>query len=838
MPPSNGDDSSGSSRPNSAGNSHPYAFPFTPDKLDLVKYTPPKVNGTYNFGRKPKTSSQANIFRRKERSPYDYKGNGSKKGQSRSSSKGSRQNSLLSTEVVFDDSELYSSQSLPYLPQLQTFVLSELSQFEVGSQEFLDSLLQDENATKELIVDNLLLSSDSFVREAHELVLETNDIVGSKTYFKLIKLAIKALLILVKRYDYCLSPQLELAVYFKLAKLYFYETENIDRADVYINMAIAVAGRNNLLKMKFVSEFLASRILEKTNPGLFLNYLNDRISSYNDMSLTNLTDFLVLLKINYLLVNDPNTGVVLLQALSVNKTLSPVIRTLCTLYQCSLLLHRGSPNEAKALLDKLVPSMEDLTLGQPSQIKAMFLLCRFAYFIQTNDHDGGKKALRDIANYINGERTTEWSTWKPDGTFILTVPLDETLGSQSTSFLITWLNSDEFVVVYYFLSGVHYIMDSSTSKRAKKVFDACLTTIDNQMMELTKATESRRNFAIDHLTNKIVRLSYIRYSVAYYQAWYSFMNNDFTGIAHLESFIKALNSDEFTTEELCYYKLLIPRILYLLGVYSHFRGEKSTAKNYFLKVRNWTVLNTMKKSREASPLQLNMGIGCESFSPENEFSELFTFSTFHLVLLTEFELRRLSTEAESNFAISSEVERCHLFLTALYHDLTKIFAYEDKVTSNSFTMNFANSNKLLIVCYRAILAAYTLHPVSGTVNQENVTLASSLSQQLVQMLEDSWIPKGASFVKALVLYVIYLGSLQLEERNAYFDKCVQQMSHATDNDNIMALFVLRHMLQRSQQNGEHDSSEYLEIQIKAITDTVSSKFVVEKHSSAERIHSN
>lgn len=820
MPPSDGEKSS-TSRPHSE-HASPYALPLSHKGLKLVKYTPPQMNGVYNFG--GDSSSQPNIFRRNARGAVSNR-NSATKGPLGASSQGSQQLSFLQANALLDKSELYSSQSLPYVPQLQTLMLSELSQFEVESQEFLDSLIVDDNAKKDLIMNNLLLSSDAFVKRAHELVLDTNDLVGSKAYFKLIKLAIKALLLLVKSYDYCMSPQLELAVYFKLAKLYFYETENVDKGDMYINMAIAVASRNNLLKMKFVSEFLASRILEKTNPALFLKYLNDRISSYNEIGLNGLADVLVILKINYLLVNGPTTGVVLLQALSANPTLNPIIRTLGTLYQCTLHLHRGSPVEAKVLLDKLASSVESLGIEYPSQIRAMHFLCLFAFFVQTNDHDGGKKVLREIANFIKGEREKEWSTWKPDGSFKLTIPLDEALGSRSFSFLITWLNSDEFVVVYYFLSGVHYIMDASKSGRAEKVFEACLKIIDTQMMELTKVTKSKRNFAIDHLTNKIVRLSYIRYSVAYYQAWYSFMNNDFTGITTLESFVKALNSDEFTTEELCYYKLLIPRILYLLGIYSHYKGKSSAAKNYFLKVRNWTVLDTMKKSLDASPLQLALGIGCESLSPESEFSELFTYSTFHLVLLTEFELRCLSAEVDSNPAKAFEVEKCHLFLTALYHDLTKIFDSKDKVTSNSFTMNFANSNKLLVICYRAILSTYTLNPLSGTVKQESVALASSYGQLLAKMLENSYISKGASFVKALVLYLIYQGSLQLKERNAYFKKCIAQMSHASDNDKIMALFVLREMLQRSQQNGENDKSEFLTLQIKTITDAVSTKFL-------------
>ena len=84
---------------------------------------------------------------------------------------------------------------------------------------------------------------------------------GSKTYFKMIKISIKSLLLLIRKYSNLLNPfYLELIIYFKLARIYFIETEDvIKRADDYVNKAISIATRNNVIKLNSYVNFWLHR---------------------------------------------------------------------------------------------------------------------------------------------------------------------------------------------------------------------------------------------------------------------------------------------------------------------------------------------------------------------------------------------------------------------------------------------------------------------------------------------------------------------------------------------------------------------------------------------------
>lgn len=667
----------------------------------------------------------------------------------------------------------------------------------------------------EFTVHNLIYTSEFFLNKAHLMVLDTSDDVGMKNYYKMIKLSIKALLILIKKYGQFLNPHLELIIYFRLAKLFLNETNNLDRADDYVNKAISISSRNNLVKLKFATEFLAGKILDKTNPKLLPNYLNEKIKTYQSSGYNDLASLLILFKINSLLISDYRTGLIVLQTLTSNSTIS-IISTIACLFEASLHLYRGSPKNCQTSLSKV----EDQVIKEFPQLIAMKLLLQFQFYNQTNDVTNCRNAYEQIGDFISRQRENQWSSWNEDGSFVL----ESSIGDDLIPFQIFWLNSDEFVIVFYFLTGVHFLFELQHPKKADKVFNVCLGLINSQLEELTKIKASKRKFPVSQLTNKIIRLNYTKIYIQYYQVWLLFMKNDFSSIGPLQAFLDNYNANNFTDEELCYYKLLIPKIYYLFGIYNQFHGDLNTAKRYYFLVRQCTSRKS-KTSLIASSLQFLSGIGGETFQAENEYSELFVFSTLHLLVITNYHLQILSSTPNNKqgFDHNTQVSENYNFISSLYQDLDEGFNTERKLSSNTFTMNFTMSNKFLVLTHQAMQLIYASD--DNVVRGGESKILESLHMQIKKAFDELEIPKGMRFVKTFILYVLYLGSISLEEKKKFFSFCMELIKDATtDNEKILSLLILRDSNLINMENNDQDKLKMTNLQIQMLKQQVADKF--------------
>ncbi|KAM9903693.1 hypothetical protein OXX69_007840 [Metschnikowia pulcherrima] len=84
----------------------------------------------------------------------------------------------------------------------------------------LDEVLSSVAKEREFHVMYFIHASDSFITKAHSLVLGANDVCGARVYYNFVKLAIKALNILLNEYGSSLNPHLESIIYQKLGMLY------------------------------------------------------------------------------------------------------------------------------------------------------------------------------------------------------------------------------------------------------------------------------------------------------------------------------------------------------------------------------------------------------------------------------------------------------------------------------------------------------------------------------------------------------------------------------------------------------------------------------------------
>lgn len=692
------------------------------------------------------------------------------------------------------------------------------------------SIIANSDTRNELVVNNLLITSNYFLNKAHEVVLHSSTIQGSNTYFKLIKISIKALLLLIRKYGKCLNPYLELIIYFKLARIYFTETSNLNRADDYVNKAMSIAVRNNFVTVKFVCEFLTAQILEKSNLRLSVNYLNEKIKSSNLAGLSDIANIFALLKINNLLSQDPSTSLIVLQSLCNSSLVDDITKSLCFIYQCNLHLYRGSVDHSKQLLTIAEKILLDTDLKYPIQLKAMLYLTKFSVCVRTDDRAESKKTMQLISNFILEEQTKHWNSWEEDGAYNinLVIPLTNNLNTE-LSYKVLWLNSDEFVIMFYFLTGVSFLSDVYNLKsKAKKVFQKCLEILNKQLEDLKNFNNISRKFSLDHLTKKIMRLNYIRYYVQYYQVWMNFLQKDFKNVDPLNEFLENYNNNKFTNEELCYYQLLIPKIIYLFGICFQYAGDLKAAKYYYLRARNLTLhKQELDKSDERiSILQSYLGIGGQSFQSEGEFSELYIFSTFHLLMITEFEVDMVAKLLHHSKKIMYLRDETCKLRTSLYLDLNNIFSQKDKKTSNSFNMNEASSSEIFKMTYSVLLSVYGSSYQEKDHNKSDTVTAQDLVNLLTNTTDSSGLINSFTYMVSLIFYISYCSAATLLDKESSMQRCLELISkeNSSDNEKIVSCIILKDYHAQLMEQGNHDKSDMIETQLRYLHDQLKNKF--------------
>lgn len=673
------------------------------------------------------------------------------------------------------------------------------------STQLLSLLCTEKPESADFHIAMLVRISDFFIKKAYSTVLDANDIQGTKTYYTYIKTALKSLLMLATRYNTRLNLDLELVVYLNIASLYFFETDNLDLADTYINRAISIANRNSLTKIAVTSELLYCQILEVSDPNLLQAFLSEKYSSYMKKNMTSIADLFALLRSTHVIVTSSTIGHVLLQSLSLQPDVQPNIKLLSSLYQADLHLYRGSPETAQELLHKMDPLKADA----PAQFLAMCYLVQLSTYVQSNQIKKGKEFLQDVSDFITTQRKNDWPDWNEDGSVRMFLRQGET----EIPFALQGLNSDEFVIMFYFLSGILFLSERSSFKKANKVFTTCLEIIELQLEELTQARPGARNFSLRLLTGKIVRLNYVRYSVYYYRIWVSFMEkNDFTGIKFLQQFINDFDVENFTKEELSYYKLLIPRFLYLTAIYFQATGDLAASKYYFTRVRQLcSSENTSKASHKISYLQRGLGIGCESMTPIDGNSELYMFATLHLLQITEYEIHSWSDsekpQTKSNLGFSRNQ------LGDLYLDLSQAL---DTSTKTSSFKSFASFNLMFKLSFKVLSCIY-LH--QGFTNNSSHR-DSTMMAEFEDLLKES---PPRELISVLGTFVLYNMSLNLEHRKELLSLCLGRISDQDDNSKILMILLLREAISKKSEMDDLEERQLLQMKVQALEHSVQDK---------------
>lgn len=691
--------------------------------------------------------------------------------------------------------DVNESQEVTEVPEMTESILTDLCSNKAENSDFQIAML--------------VRASEFFLHKAYSSVLDANDIQGTKTYYSYIKAALKSLFVLIDKYATKLSLKLELVIYYSISRILFFETDNLDLADTYIHKAISLSSRNNLTSLAVTSELLYHQILEASNPNLVEAFLSEKQAAYLKKGMKNISDLFIFLRASHLLVTSQSVGQLALESLMAQHDLDPTIRILTYLNQASLLLYRGSPIAALEQLRKL-----DITQIQASeQFLAIYHLLRFAGFIQSAQDKEAKEYMQVVTEFITRQRSNNWPGWNEDGTVHL--ELFESKDSKSKIPLsFQGLNSDEFVIMFYFLSGVLFLSDKSTYKKANKILSSCLEIIELQLQELTQARAGTRNFSLRLLTGNIVRLNFVRYSVYFYRTWLNFMDKtDTSGLKFLQLFINAFDEDNFTKEELCYYKLLIPRFLLLAAMHFQALGDLTASKYYFLRVKNLcSSKHHILSSQKISFLQRGLGIGCESMIAVDEYSELYMFATVHLLQITEYEIRLYSQSKDDHQTALSTTRN---FLADLYLDLSS--AIDHLPTKSTAFESFIGSHSMFELSSKVLSCIYLNRGFTGERIGDHDTRLISQIRALIKKVPSN------NTTYLLASYVLYCSSLSLEERKELMTECLEKTSGKDENSRLMKIFFLREAMIKESEAADPERSQILQLQIDACKKLVQGK---------------
>lgn len=669
-------------------------------------------------------------------------------------------------------------------------------------------------------VNYLLKASDLFKSKAHAVVLGTYSSHGQQEYFKLIKLSIQSLLMLLKDYKRLLSPHLELIICYKLAKIYYMETENISRADDYVNLAISISTRNHLYQIKFISEFLAAQIIQKTSiisntntSSLLTKYLDKRIDIFKSLNLSNYANLFQFLKISNLMVIDVATGLVMLQSICNDKSIDLGTRALCLLYQSSMQLYRGSPDQVVVLLDKVKGILDKNSF--PIQLRAMYYLQLHLALIQTGRLKKSKKLMHDISKFLLQQQEKGWIGWNEDGAFniIQSVELRDD-DVNSISYQVLWMNSDEFVIMFYFLTGVNMLFESHNGKKKSiKVFNKCLDIIEKQLSQLTGLNQlNERKFSIRRLSKRIMKLKYLKNYINLYvnlPMSISLVNHT-KNLSYLLSFLEKYKNREFSNEEIKYYQLLLPLLHYLLAINFQYEGNIQMAKKHYLEVCEQMSHKRPMKDSSVSMSQFDLGIGNYLLNSTGRFSELYVYSLIHLLVITEYEIICAATGSAT-----ASVGELHKFRKSIHENLTNAFSTNVNLSTNSFNDNFVNAYPHLQILYNMIINTYI--PSSMATRNNSFEINNFENFDWEQFAIDFPIIGGIAY------FISLTNTTDLSKRQEYIKKLeeiLNEVSKTSPDGNLLKILLLQQQIESQTVFGDLDKVNVLKLQLNALIEVI------------------
>lgn len=585
----------------------------------------------------------------------------------------------------------------------------------------------------------------------------------------------------IRKYSDRVSPTLLALSRYKLARLYHYETMNSDLDQEFANEAHHTSSKHGLTKLAILSDILLALIMNSNETALCTLFLDVRIEDYRNRQCKGGTSIFTLYKLNFLLTNDPPTALVLLQEMCADQHLDNRLRTLCVLLQSNLLLLRGSLAYAKQLIDT-AQSLLERNNTFPHQFEAMNLLLSLLYFVRLGDNTHAQLYTQKINLFIRSQQEKLWPGWESNAIPLL-IKISTGNSPSSLACLVGWLSHKEFMLNFNLIAAVS-LLRQPPSKRSKAIYALKKTeSISSSMIK--SMTDKRKSHVLDRkqASRTLCRLHYIRYTTHIYRTWAGFLDGDFDAIRYMNEFMQSVNKRKLVASELLYCPLILPRLFYIFAVYYHYRGDLQMAKYYYMKVRNAVSEPVSSREQvERSRLQLELGVGSEIICGNEGFNELYVYSTMNLVLLNEYECKRLS---RSSKLLANPQLRLN---NVLYRNLMTLFAQNSSL--NKFNAGFERHDHLAALSYYAILSIFS-NP-SGNGSQGTNPALNLMRGKMLSLSEEFCFP----FFQALINFRLYMERTDSPDFESLFAYCKAIVSRpaTTDLEKSLFLLILKHLV--------------------------------------------
>lgn len=623
-------------------------------------------------------------------------------------------------------------------PELHSEESAESSEQEIAVSELpnaeFQTILQQAWAKDDMPVCMALQASNLFLKQAHDLPSATE--LYPAEYNSFIASSVKALLMVVKKHAVTLTPQVTAAIHHRLGEIFFSETDSLELAEVYLNKAIQIATKHNMLNLKVQSELLYGQLLEDLDSQRVNLYYLDKARAYLSDGLTNLSDVFTLFQAKATIARDFSSGSALLRNLVGKQGVNPTIKLLACSADIPIKLYEGNCEEALKLIDE---AKVIVTSGSfPVQVSALYDMLLLAYYVQMSDHKSTKKHIHNLSKFIESQRFTKWSGWNSDGLVRLEVPYSET-DDRKITFNAQWVNSDDFEVTFQLLSGISLMGNVTQGKRCRRIFDSCLKLLKDRT-----ATVSGSNAVISSSRNMrsriLLKLTYMRYSVRYYRSLAMLSTSHaLTDILSVKHFIDKFGEGGFSDEEKRALINLVPKYMYLAALFYQRNGEIHAAKFYIFRAKAFC--ETLRDSLvETSVIQSALGLGCSSMIPPSRENELIIMAHIHSLTIAEFEMFGLlgSNEASDKALVLQK-----------HTELNEIYAHLEEAMGEQSGQKRQSSDKfaLLEILYWALKIIF---------RSKGFNLLTSIESEL-----PSEIPEVGGFIEDLLSLVcnkVKLGS--------------------------------------------------------------------------------
>lgn len=559
----------------------------------------------------------------------------------------------------------------------------------------------------------LVAASEKLFSKAHSIVLYGNDVAGTKKYYFLIEQALKCIHMALDQFLAGMDPREIGKLNFRLAEKYFSETGNLDLADLYVGRALRLAIKHQDVGLRLGCDILSCRILEATNAANMEQILQEKADFYEKSDLAGVLRFALG---GEFLVEPEN----------------PILKVLFCFQRAGddiFLLSQFLKKAAKLLRTEETP-----------QLKAMNHLWHYAYYVFSGDFRSARKCVSAITEFILDQENSGWLGWRQDGVIgvnVSTCPL-----------AVLWLDPAEFSLVFHFYTALFYLFDRNNHHKADSALETAISVAETEISILT-AKSTHRSFPLAQLTRKIVRLTYIKFLTLYYRVWLHFLQDNFSEMSFVREFIAAFGDDNFTAEELCYYKPLLPRFYYLAGVYYQSFGDLHAAKTFFMRARSGD-----KPNEEILRMQRHAGVACES-----QAGDVSLFATVHLVCLVEFELKRCSDNGRK--------AELRLHLSELHSELAALGKSKDPIL------------RLTHLCIVAV--AHN----NGLSNVQDRLMKPEMEEILNSEI---YLPPN---LHLLALFLLFKLSLNIDHQNRYYGKATRRISKENNSARLLSIPVLQ-----------------------------------------------